>query len=286
MAFDRRPFAAIVILSALMVPKTASAAVIHDLFVFGDSYSDTGAFVKQTTNGNTAAAYLAKDFGVTLTTSKNPDPGTDGINFAEAGARVFVGPRPPATQPRSLTQQVAEFRNDVAQRKVTFDPRTSLFFLLGGLNDHKFVTSAEVDAATTAQVAMLYKAGARLFEIALLPSKVPVFTDSADNLNPGHRALVPKLRAEFPGAVFGLSDWGPDYDKIIGRPSKYGMTNVTDPCRDFHRGAPTCSTPNKYFYYYNDHPSDAAHHIVGNELYAEVMALPPVPSSSKLQLAQ
>jgi hypothetical protein len=65
-------------------------------------------------------------------------------------------------------------------------------------------------------------------------------------------------------------------------PSKYGMTNVTDPCRDFlHPAAPTCSTPARYFYYYNGHPSDAAHHIVGDELYAEVLRLPPaVPEPS------
>lgn len=80
----------------------AGAAVINDLFVFGDSYSDTGAYV-ELSNGPTAVGYLAQDLGITLTTSKNPDPGTDGVNFAESGARVFVGPTPPATQPRSLT---------------------------------------------------------------------------------------------------------------------------------------------------------------------------------------
>jgi cholinesterase len=284
----RRPYdlaALVAILCALMVPRPASAAVINDLFVFGDSYSDTGAYVKPTTNGNTAVAYLAKDFGITLTTSKNPDPGTDGVNFAEAGARVFVGPKPPA-QPRSLTRQVAEFRNYVAAHKVRFDPHTSLFLLLGGLNDHNFVTSAQVNAATLAQVTTLHDLGARLFEIALLPSKVPVFTDSANNLNAGYRALVPKLRAEFPDAVFGLSNWGPDYDSIIEYPSKYGMTNVTDPCRDFHASTPICSTPGAYFYYFNDHPSDAAHHIVGNELYAEVPRLPSVPPPPRPRLGQ
>lgn len=252
----------------------ASAVVINDIFVFGDSYSDTGAF-SPPTNGSTAVGYLAQDFGITLTTSKNPDPGTDGVNFAESGARVFIGPTPPATQPRSLTQQVTEFQNYVHSGEVTFDPSASLFFLAGGLNDHNRVTSAQVNAATAEQVATLVSLGARIFEIALLPSLVPAFTHSANNFNPGYVALVPELQAKYPDAVFHLSDWGPDFDAIILNKSAFGFTNVTDPCRDlFSPNTPTCSTPGTYFYYYNDHPSDAAHHVVGDKLFAEVLGLP------------
>jgi hypothetical protein len=134
-----------------------------------------GAFFPLT-NGSTAVGYLATNFNITLTTSKNPDPGTEGVNFAESGARIFVGPNPPATQPRSLTQQVAEFQNYVASNSVTFNPSTTLFFLAGGLNDHNRITQAEANAATTVQVATLYSLGARLFEIALLPSLVPAFS--------------------------------------------------------------------------------------------------------------
>jgi phospholipase/lecithinase/hemolysin len=223
---------------------------------------------------------LAQDFGITLTTSKNADPGKDGVNFAESGARVFVGPTPPATQPRSLTQQVAEFQNYVDNDKVTFDPSTSLFFLLGGLNDHTKVTSAQVNAATASQVANLYSLGARIFEIALLPASVPPFTDSADNFNPGYEALVPELKTEYPDAVFNLSNWGPDYDFIHDNPSLYGLTNTTDPCFPLPNG-PECSTPNSYFYYYIVHPSAYVHQIVGNELFNEVLGLPsPVPEPS------
>jgi cholinesterase len=255
----------------------ASAVTINDLFVFGDSYSDTGAFFPLT-NGSTAVGYLAQNFNITLTTSKNPDPGTEGVNFAESGARIFVGPNPPATQPRSLTQQVAEFQNYVASNSVTFNPSTTLFFLSGGLNDHNMITPAQANAATTAQVATLYSLGARLFEIALLPSLVPAFSDSANNLNPGFRALVPQLQAEFPDAVFGLSNWGPDFDDILTNPSKYGITNTTDPCLNFATGI-ACSDPDKHFYYFIVHPSDVSHHIVGNELFTEVLALPsPVPA--------
>ena len=77
------------------------------------------------------------------------------MNFAESGARVFVGPTPPATQPRSLTQQVSEFQNYVTSDKVTFNPDSTLFFIEGGGNDHTGVTPAvtagEVDAAITQQ---------------------------------------------------------------------------------------------------------------------------------------
>jgi hypothetical protein len=187
----------------------------------------------------------------------------------KGGARVFVGPTPPATQPRSLTQQVAEFQNYVDNGDVTFDPSTSLFFLLGGLNDHNLVTSAQVNAATASQVATLYSLGARIFEIALLPASVPAFTDSPDNFNPGYEALVPELQAEYPDATFNLSNWGPDYDYIHDNPSIYGLTNTTDPCNNF---TTTCATPNNYFYYCVDHPSTYVHQIVGNELYNEVLA--------------
>ena len=264
----------------LSVP--ARAVDINDEFVFGDSYSDTGAYVKLT-NGETAVWYLAQDFGITLTTSKNADPGTDGVNFAQSGARVFVGPTPPATQPLSLTQQVAQFQAYVQSGDVTFNPSTSLFFLLGGLNDHTKVTSAQVNAATASQVATLYSLGARIFEIALLPADVPAFTDSADNFNPGYETLVPELKALYPDATFNLSNWGPDYDQILTNPEQYGITNTTDPCDNLSAppGTPVCSTPNQYFYYYNSHPSDASHQIVGGELYQEVLGLPsPVPEPS------
>jgi phospholipase/lecithinase/hemolysin len=190
----------------MTAPTPASAVVINDMFVFGDSYSDTGAFAALVNPGGTTwAGYLAQDFGITLTTSKNPDPGTDGVNFAESGARVDPVP-PPTKQPRSLTQQVAEFQNYVENDEVSFNPDSTLFFLAGGLNDHKS-DPTQIDAATTAQVATLYSLGARIFEIALLPADVPAFTDSALNLNPGYTALVPQLQAEFPDATIELSNW-------------------------------------------------------------------------------
>lgn len=79
------------ILGSSILSLPARAVDINDLFVFGDSYSDTGAYVKLT-NGETAVWYLAQEFGITLTTSKTADPGTDGVNFAQSGARVYVGP--------------------------------------------------------------------------------------------------------------------------------------------------------------------------------------------------
>jgi hypothetical protein len=88
---------------------------------------------------------------------------------------------------------------------------------------------------------------------------------------------VPQLQAIFPDAVFGLSNWGPFFDDILTNPSHYGITNTTSPCLV---GMTACSDPDKHFYYFAAHPSDVSHHIVGNELFTEVLALPsptPVP---------
>ena len=252
----------------------AQAVQITDAFLFGDSYTDTGASFPLT-NGTTAGAYMASLFGIELVTSKEPNPGTRGVNFAESGARVAQGPNPPNTQPRSLTQQVAEFQAYVQRGAVSFDPASTLFFLSGGLNDHAAPRQPIADA-TFAQVATLYGLGARFFELALLPSLVPAFADSAANLNPLYRQLVPQLQALYPDATIRLSNWGTFYDNVLRDPAAFGITNARDQCFNLGTGRrePACTDPDQYFYYYVVHPSDRAHRIVGEQLYAEVLAVP------------
>jgi len=262
----------------LATAGNARAVEIDDIFLFGDSYTDTGAFFPLT-NGSTAGAYLASNFGIPMVTSKEPTPGTRGVNFAESGARVAQAPAPPASQPRTLTQQVAEFQAYVQAGAVSFNPSSTLFFLSGGLNDHASPTGP-IAAATFQQVATLYGLGARLFEIALLPSLVPAFADSAQNLNPLYRQIVPQLQALYPDATIALSNWGTYYDDILRNPQQYGISNTTDQCFNLQTGMQetACTDPDKYFYYYVVHPSDRAHEIVGERLYAEVLAVPePAP---------
>ena len=99
------------LVAAMTASTPASAVVINDLFVFGDSYSDTGAFVPLVNpGGTTAVGYLAKNFGIDLTTSKNPDPGTDGVNFAESGARVSLGQNHRAHSREVLPNRLASLR--------------------------------------------------------------------------------------------------------------------------------------------------------------------------------
>src|SRR5205085_10980684 len=168
--------------------------------------------------------------------------GSSGVNFAESGARVAQGPTAPATQPHSLTQQVAEFQAYVQAGTVTFNPASTLFFLLGGLNDHASPTGPIADA-TFQQVATLHDLGARLFEIALLPSLVPAFTDSAQNLNPVYRQIVPQLQALYPDSTIRLSNWGTYFDDILRNPQAYGITNATDQCFNLQTRArePACT---------------------------------------------
>ena len=255
----------------------ARATAINDLFVFGDSYSDTGAYFPLT-NGSTAVGYLAQDLGINLVTPQTAIPGNNGVNFAESGARVAVGPTPPATHPLSFTQQVGEFQDYVNRGAVNFNPNSTLFMLLGGLNDHT-TSQTTISAATTAQVSTLYSLGARLFDIALVPSLVPAFADSAANVNPVFSSLVPQLQAQFPGATIRLSNWGPDYDNILSNPSAYGITNTIDSCQSFQTRA-VCATPDQYFYYVIVHPSAASHRIVGAELVAEANAIPEPVSAT------
>lgn len=279
----RAAFAATLgLVSALYGAEPAKAVAFNTVYIFGDSYSDTGAGFPLT-NGGTAASYLAQSLGSPLTTSADPSPpGTRSINFAESGARV--GLTGATGRPRSLLDQVALFQGYVSSGTATFNPATSLFFLSGGLNDR----ASDIPQLLTtyaSEVNTLYSLGARYIEVALIPSQVAAFTVPAQRLNPEYPALVAQLQAAHPDASITLSNWGPFYDDIIRNPSQYGITNTTEPCLT-GTGANTviCANPDQYFNYFSAHPSDAAHRFVGARLYAEALAIPSLAVPEPISL--
>lgn len=65
-------------------------AAISRLYVFGDSYSDTGAGYVDG-DGPTAVAYLASRLGLKLMTPSAPDANSHSLNFAVSGAQTGRG---------------------------------------------------------------------------------------------------------------------------------------------------------------------------------------------------
>lgn len=260
------------ICAALVAAVPAHAVTFDSVQIFGDSYSDTGAGFALT-NGGTAASYLAQNLGSTVALPSESNLENKSINFAESGARVGVES---PDGPSSLTSQVQNFADLIDAGKTGVDPSDTLFFLSGGLNDHELLPASEVTADYAAQVDQLVSLGARYVEIALLPSEIPGFMDSAETLNPAYRDLVPELDARYPGTSVTLSDWGSYYDEILLNPDTYGITNTTDACLGFGEDGGPCSNPDEFFYYYSAHPSDAAHKIVGQRLTDEALNVAPV----------
>jgi len=246
------------------------------LYVFGDSYSDTGAGYIDG-NGPTAVAYLAKRLGIPFTYFGDRDSKGKGLNFAVSGARTGFdeGKFYPHGEllSRGMRNQVDDFAAIVHYGSIAFDPKQTMFFLAGGLNDRGLPDgSTRIDLE--ADIDVLYAAGARRFTIALLPTKIPAFATAGTQFNPELAKIPAEVLAKHPDAHIATSDWGPFYDEVIDHPAKYGLNNTTDPCagRTLKNEDPTpCATPDTYFYYNAAHPSTAAHRAVGDLLYAEAL---------------
>ena len=260
---------------------SAQSKPYTQLYVFGDSYSDSGAGYVDG-NGPTAVVYLAQRLGIPFTYYGDPKTRdekviTEGLNFAVSGARTGEGEG--KTYPhgellgRGMRNQVNDFAAMVNAGTIRFDPKSTMFFLAGGLNDRS-LKDGETVANLEGDIEVLYAAGARRFEVALLPTKIPSFATAGERFNP-QLALIPgEMRAKHPDLQMTNSHWGLYLDEVITHPDKYGLTDVTSTCagRVLHNEDPTpCASPETHFFYHEGHPSTAAHKAVGDLLYDEAM---------------
>ena len=263
------------VLCSLAAATSGSARTPYkQMFVFGDSYSDIGEG-SPFTNGSTAVAYLARGLGFELTPSNKSTTPDQSLDFAVSGAQTgsdLGWQRGDKRLLFGMQNQVQDFADHVKRGQSRFDPRTTLFFIAGGLNDDKLPTETTV-ANLTSEVQTLYSLGARHFLIALMPEAIPAFSAVGKRLNPALALIPPQLRPQLPEAEIELSHWGPFFDEVMRNSSRYGISNTADPCEThwfFNLIASTCSTPDAHYYFLPAHPSTAVHKIVGAKLAAEL----------------
>ncbi len=272
----------ITILAAQAPKKVAPAMPYTQLYVFGDSYSDSGSGYVDT-NGPTAVAYLADHLNIPFTWYGDPKYSKiQGLNFAISGAQTGAGAgrRYPTGQMLGIgmRNQVDEFvafskSGDVPK----FDPATTMFFFAGGLNDRgkpEGYTRSNIED----EIDTLYLLGARRFMVALLPTKIPQFATAGIQFNPELARIPAEELVKHPDIRIANSDWGLFMDEVITNPAKYGITDVTHPCagRDIHHeDTAPCTSPETHFFYHEGHPSNAVHRAVGEMLYHEALTKAP-----------
>jgi phospholipase/lecithinase/hemolysin len=261
---------------AAAVPLLAQApeSKITRMYVFGDSYSDNGAGYVDG-DGPTAVAYLAKRLGFELQPATKATRPTDSLNFAVSGAQTGRGAGrtvKDALLGRGMVEQVDDFLARVQAKQVTFDPKSTLFYLAGGLNDGRLASDVTV-GNLEGEIRKLYEAGARRFRVALMPTAIPSFSAVGTRLNPELRKIPDDVRKALPDVQIALSNWGPSFDEVMHNPSRYGIENTTDKCAGraiFNEDATPCAKPSAYYYYHAGHPSTAVHKAVGDMLYDEI----------------
>jgi cholinesterase len=248
------------------------------LYVFGDSYSDIGAGYIDG-NGPTAVAYLGWLMGLQVASSSAAMANDKSLVFAVSGAGTGEGAGEHVKASLlgyGMMNQVRDFAARVKSGAITFDPRTTLFFLAGGLNDGRLETATTL-ANLRQELRILRELGGQHFTIALLPTKIPQFAAVGLRLNPAYEQFV-REEAVASSVDLWLNRWGPAFDDVMEHPAAHSIVNTTDACAGraiFDEDPMPVGDPATYFFYHAGHPSTAVHRIVGKKLFEEVAAHAP-----------
>ncbi len=284
----------------LSLPLLSTAGPFSNLYIFGDSLSDTGNLLgtgalrpypfagpymgNRFSNGPLWVEHLAQGLGLSPLAATPFIYG--GNNFAFAGAQTGVYPAPPADQIPGVLAQVGGIW---APTRTGPTDANALYVVVAGGNDMRdarslFTTNSLADVAGRQQAAvnaftnlantlgLLAQLGAKNILVATLPDLgitpeaaltglQAASTDATNRFN----ALVPLLMGK--GASFGLNmnllDIHGLTSAIQANPAAYGITNISSPCFGFvfNVGASCAQSA------FSDilHPSALVHALIGRE---------------------
>ncbi len=270
------------VLFSLSLPVKASAA-IDQLYVFGDSLSDTGNTYKATqgiippsppyfqgrfSNGPVWVEDLASSLGVKQTNFAfgGATTGTENVGFFGQFVNVLPG----------LDQQVKTF----TAANPTADPN-GLYVLWAGANDYLgggVLNPQQPVSNLQKAVTSLASLGAKNFLVANLPDLGKLPGTRNDPNAGGLNTLTTLHNSGLSATLSGLTQTGLNiipldvdslFNQAIATPQKFGFTNVTDPCLNTQTSA-VCANPDQYFFWDQLHPTTYTHSIIAQAAFAAV----------------
>lgn len=294
------------LLSFMFPLKILAAQNYEDIYVFGDSFSDTGNAFNATnrtfppsptyfdgrfSNGAVWVEYLAQDLGLSF----NPRN-----NFAYGGATTGVNNISNPTLP-GLQQQIASFTAE----NPSADPN-ALYIVWAGANDYFSYFAGGVPkpnqavANISAAVTSLAAIGAQDFLVvnqpdlgkfpvanfnSQIPSLFSTLTDAHNSsLNTTINFLNQRLGPHINIIPFNVNDL---FSRIIAEPREFDLTNATNYCiQDLSvvplslPTQPVACNPDKFLFWDPVHPTTAAHRLIGESAFSVLKpASVPEPSA-------
>ncbi len=262
----------IVFCSFMLPVKATAASLFSELYIFGDSLSDTGNAFNATggavppypdgngrfSNGQIWVEYLAQELGLT------PNQST---NFAFGGSTTGTTNTIVPALP-GLEQQINGFTatNPVA------DP-DKLYIVWAGSNDYLGggITNPSEPLTNLANaVTALAGVGAQNIMVVNLPDlgNLPVTVNTPNSAalntltrfhNDGLTQTLNNLSQNLaPNVNFIPLDLNSLLSDAINNPVNFGFTNVTEGCL-----LVGCTNPDEYLFWDTIHPTTAAHQFIG-----------------------
>lgn len=277
------------LLSFMFPLKVLAAQNYEDIYIFGDSFSDTGNAFKSTngtfppsstyfngrfSNGPVWVEYLAQDLGLSF----NPD-----TNFAFGGANTGVNnisnPGLPGLQGQISSFTAANPSANPNALYIVWAGANDYFSYFGGSVPDPNQAVANISAAVTSLAAV----GAQDIIVVNLPDlgKFPVanfntqipslfstLTDAHNSsLDTTIKSLSQQLNPDINIIPFNVNDL---FSRIIAEPGVFGLTNATNYCiQDLTviplnlPIQPIVCNPDEFLFWDPVHPTTAAHQIIG-----------------------
>lgn len=292
----------IIFVLSLFSFKGLSAPVFSDIYVFGDSLSDTGNTRANVPLGSfesiaTIAGYgqngrfsngllwhenLAQRLGLSAATASE----TGGNNYAYGGARVDN-----ATGFSSgMFTQEADYLSSITG---TADPDALYIAWFGGNDMRDLVGTAnpvsEIESILDNLLGFvdgLINIGVSSLLIPNLPDlgSIPEFSSSADassanfvsmTWNSGLRSRLDRLVNNTAADIFFL-DVYTTFNDVLNNPADFGFSNTTDECRStrgvgflgFTQREFECANADEFLFWDEIHPTTAAHSLLGQKAFS------------------
>lgn len=290
---------ALTLFLSAMLPLKVAAKTYSELYIFGDSLSDTGNLYKITKDQfPPSPPYFNGRFSngpvwVETLGSQLKIPATATKNYAIGGAT--------STKTNSLNQllgvQLPSFPSqiDTFSSTVKNPNRNALYVVWVGANDYLVLpqklrtqnTQAVVNRISNG-VRKLIAQGAREIVVVNLPNlgRIPqerslgttaTLAATTNNHNRNLRKSLHLVQQNRQVRIT-LLDVDTIFNKITAKPARYGFTNVSERCS----GNSKCTNPNQFLFWDDIHPSARAHKLIAD--YATSVINPPTVRQADISL--